>query len=425
MTTVAAPTSMGAPPTTVRVWSHFFTCDVRERFVVQFFLSSLAHSERGREPTRVCFFFVTRRVHKTCFDHPISAESTISVTMRLSFLLLVAVLAPSLGFHLPTGRLRTSIATTSALHLAKSTTPSTGLRRARDLVKYLVEEEKCYTSDNSIQAFVDACASNVIIEDRFYPQPWNGKSGADAYIRDRIAQRKGKGTVRIDRISDGDAACGYAWTWECDDLEGLRGTTFVELNDRGEIVYMQEIPEPIFKPGDATKDLLEAVTKGAEPRPPRPYEKQKPTVANELAKYLFGDLQQAGTDESMDEMIEFFDDKVIYRDFNFENVLNGPAEVRKFAEDFSFPGIEFRPLRFDDGADSTCFTWEVVLDGAPDTIKGISFYELDPESRKIVYVRDVPESAIKPPILGSMARNLRPGVGVFSPVPKGSRPGGK
>mmetsp|Transcript_8456 Transcript_8456/g.16169 ORF Transcript_8456/g.16169 Transcript_8456/m.16169 type:complete len:354 (-) Transcript_8456:167-1228(-) len=302
---------------------------------------------------------------------------------------------------------------------------ATGLRRARDLVKYLVEEESCYTSENSIQPFVDACASNVIIEDRFYPQPFNGKTGADAYIRDRIAQRKGKGTVRIDRISDGDAACGYAWTWECGDMEGLRGTTFVELDDRGKIVYLQEIPEPLFKPGDATKDLLKTITSGAEAPPPQPYEKQSPTVANELAKYLFGDLQKAGTEESVDELMRFFDDNVIYRDFNFKDVLNGPAEVRKFVEDFTFPGIEFKPLRFDDGIDSTCFTWEVVLDGAPDTIKGCSFYELDPKTRKIVYVRDVPESAIKPPILGTWARNLRPGLGVFSPVPKGSRPGGK
>ena len=122
--------------------------------------------------------------------------------------------------------------------------------------------------------------------------------------------------------------------------------------------------------------------------------------------------------------MSFFDERVIYRDFNFENVLRGPAEVQKFVEDFNFPGIEFRPLRFDDGKDSCCFTWEVVLEGAQDTIKGMSFYELDPDTRKIIYVRDVPESAIKPPILGKLARQLRPGLGVFRGVPLGSRPGG-
>mgnify|MGYP001977433586 CR=1 FL=1 len=47
------------------------------------------------------------------------------------------------------------------------------------------------------------------------------------------------------------------------------------------------------------------------------------------------------------------------------------------------------------------------------------------ETRLINYVRDVPESAVKPPILGKLARDLRPGLGVFAGVKLGSRPGGK
>jgi len=243
-------------------------------------------------------------------------------------------------------------------------------------------------------------------------------------VLDKVAERRGRGEVRVDRISDGDRACGFAWTWVCGDEEGLRGTTFVELNDSGEIQFVAEIPEPIFKPGNLTRELLEAVTKGATRKPPESFKKKTPTVANELARYLFVDLQNAEPETGTEEMIRFFDDDVFYRDFNFEEPFRGPDQVRKFVEEFSFPGIEFRPLRFDDGVESTCFTWEVVLDGAPDTIKGMSYYELDPETRKIVYVRDVPESAIKPPILGKLARQLRPGLGVFQGVPLGSRPGG-
>eukprot|EP00979_Chaetoceros_neogracilis_P014563 scaffold4737_cov136-Chaetoceros_neogracile.AAC.5 len=122
--------------------------------------------------------------------------------------------------------------------------------------------------------------------------------------------------------------------------------------------------------------------------------------------------------------MDFYSEDIVYRDFNYENVLKGKEEVRQFIEDFSFPGIEFRAQRFDDGVLSTCFTWEVLLMDAPETIKGISFYELDPDTRKITYVRDVPESAIKPPILGKIARQLRPGLGVFQGVQIGSRPGG-
>ena len=56
-------------------------------------------------------------------------------------------------------------------------------RRARDLVLSLVEEEKCYTSEQGARAFGDVCAANVIIEDRFFPQPFNGKTEATEYMR--------------------------------------------------------------------------------------------------------------------------------------------------------------------------------------------------------------------------------------------------
>jgi len=67
----------------------------------------------------------------------------------------------------------------------------------------------------------------------------------------------------------------------------------------------------------------------------------------------------------------------------------------------------------------------VLLEGAPEgeSIKGISYYEVN-DSGLITYVRDVPESAIKPPILGKLARQFRPALGVFRPVTIGSRDGG-
>lgn len=309
------------------------------------------------------------------------------------------------------------------LHASTTTTTTTSSRvcRAQGLIQSLVEESKCFSTEAGAKAFGEACAMDIVYEDCYEPQPLLGKMQVTDHMLAKVAQRKGKGDVRIDRISDGDQACGFAWTWVSGNQEGLRGTTFVDLNERGEIQYIREIPEPIYKPGDLTIDLLRAVTKGAEAKVPKEYETQTPTVANEVAKYLFLEVQGSSVDESM----RLFDDKILYRDFNYEEILSGKTEVRQFIEDFNFPGIEFRPQCFDDGIDSTCFTWEVVLEGAPDTIKGMSFYELCPETRKIVYVRDVPESAIKPPVLGKLARQLRPGLGVFDSVELGSRPGGK
>ncbi len=238
-------------------------------------------------------------------------------------------------------------------------------------------------------------------------------------------QRENVG-VRIDKMSDGKTACGFAWTWTCGDLEGLRGTTFVQLNDNNEIEYVREIPEPLYKPGDATLELLKAVTAGAEPKVfEDEFVPRVPVNANDVVKYLFNEVQGRDVSESM----KLFSKNIIYRDFNYEDVLEGTDEVQKFIEDFSFPGIEFRAQRFDDGVTSSCFTWEVVLMDAPESIKGISFYELEEDQGfngmpLVKYVRDVPESAIKPPIFGKIARQLRPGVGVFQPVKLGSRPGG-
>jgi hypothetical protein len=106
-------------------------------------------------------------------------------------------------------------------------------RRARDLIQSLIVEDGCYATTAGARAFANVCAVNVVYEDRFEPQP---KIGKQAVLDHLLAKRSVK--VRIDKISDGDVACGFAWTWVTDEQEGLRGTTFLELNDNGEIVYV-------------------------------------------------------------------------------------------------------------------------------------------------------------------------------------------
>ena len=367
-----------------------------------------------------------------------SAEAFHCVTARR---LACRAATSSVARFFPTTVLRQAVSSSSSSSdssSSKSTSSSSsvpGLLRqyaARDLIVALVEE--CFTTEAGARAWGAACDPHVVYEDRFEPQPIVGRTAVTQHLQERARQRQqsrgsGNGAAvgyRVDQISDGTRACGWAWTWTCGREEGLRGTTFVQLNENtGLIEYVQEIPEPIFKPGDWTKQLLQAVTAGAVPRPTQPFLPRTPTTASDMARYLYVDLQNADPVEGRAELLRFLDDQIIYRDFNYEHVLRGPAQVEQFVQDFTFPGIQFRPRRFDDGVDSTCFTWEVVLDGAPDTIQGMSFYELDPVSRKIVYVRDVPESAVKPPILGKLARQLRPGLGVFRGVPLGSRPGGR
>jgi hypothetical protein len=137
------------------------------------------------------------------------------------------------------------------------------------------------------------------------------KKSVTKHLVNKAKQRRGKGDVRIDMISDGNSACGFAWTWVTKDgtEEGLRGTTFVELNSEGEISYVREIAEPLYKPGDLTVELLKAVTKDAKPKPPPIYQSKTPKTANEVAKYLFLDVQGA----DMEEAMRFFADNIVYR----------------------------------------------------------------------------------------------------------------
>uniref|UniRef100_A0A7S1C0W1 SnoaL-like domain-containing protein n=1 Tax=Corethron hystrix TaxID=216773 RepID=A0A7S1C0W1_9STRA len=294
---------------------------------------------------------------------------------------------------------------------------------ARDLVSDLVINQSAYSSADGARAFAAACAPDVIYEDCYSSAaPVAGRSAVEALLLEKVAARRGKGSLRVDMLTDGARSCGFGWTFVDGDMEGLRGSTFVETDGNGAVAYVREIPEPLFKPGDLTVQLLEAVTKGAERRETPPYRTRTPTGASDIAQYLFREVQGSSVDES----VRFFDEEILYRDFNFEEVLEGTAEVRQFIEDFNFPGITFVLQKIDDGTEATCFTWEVVIDGAESTVKGISIYEVDPKTRKVKYVRDVPESTVKPPPLGRLARALNPGLGVFGKgVPLGSRPGGR
>jgi len=314
----------------------------------------------------------------------------------------------------------------SALAGVASSAPesSTSSPLAQSIVLSLVNDEGSFSSVDGADKFAQSCAADVVYEDCYEPQPIVGSGAVRKHLRDRALQRSGEdgsrdAGFRLDKITDGARACGFAWTWTSGDLEGLRGTTYLELNDSNQIQYVREIPEPIYKPGDAIVDLLKAVTKDATPKPPPEYTSKTPSTANEIAKYLFDEVQGADVFEAL----RFFDESIIYRDFNYEELLRGKGDVEEFIKKFSFPGIQFATQRFDDGIASSCFTWEVLLEGAPENaaIKGISFYEIDTSSGLITYVRDIPEPAIKPAPLGKLARQLRPALGVFAPAAKGSR----
>jgi hypothetical protein len=47
--------------------------------------------------------------------------------------------------------------------------------KARELVKSLIEEEKCFSTEAGAMEFGEVCAANIVYEDCFEPQPFVGK----------------------------------------------------------------------------------------------------------------------------------------------------------------------------------------------------------------------------------------------------------
>ena len=208
----------------------------------------------------------------------------------------------------------------------------------------------------------------------------------------------------IERMADGVQSTGFTYRR---DAEGIRGNVYVELKD-GRIAYVREIAEPLFKPGPSTAALLKAVAKptneelAAFNARPLPIKKRNPQGAQDVVTYLWKEIN--GRDP--DEIISLYGKDVVYEDLNFENPFVGKEAVQAFIEEFDVPGITFIPERISEGSDSCAFTWRVQLSGVEGSTAGISFYSV--ADGKVTYVRDIPQPAISPPPLQTLAAQLNP-----------------
>jgi len=146
------------------------------------------------------------------------------------------------------------------------------------------------------------------------------------------------------------------------------------------------------------------------------YEPRKPTGAQPVVEYLWKEVNQG--DGDVEEVLSFFADDCTYEDFNYEQPLLGKPEVRGFLKKFKeIKSLRFMPERFSDGMKACCFTWRVEIAGLPSDgpqVRGISFYRLN-EAGLISFVRDIPESALKPPPLQALAATLRPELRILLP----------
>ena len=112
---------------------------------------------------------------------------------------------------------------------------------------------------------------------------------------------------------------------------------------------------------------------------------------------IYGHINRRDVDAAM----ELVDEAVVYEDLNFPEPFAGAAGVRQLFEE-SCAGIPddllFVVDDITEGDDLKCgVCWHVELGGVPfPNGRGASFYRLDPQSRKLVYARDLVEPPFKP-----------------------------
>jgi len=295
-------------------------------------------------------------------------------------------------------------------------TKAIGGINAAELVKDVFSRSS-YSPDR----VADACASDVIWEDLsgFKPDLRGREAVLDA-LRSRPDNLAEVAPYVLDKVADGERSTGFTWHREAQGVNGwgLRGTTFVELNEKGEIAYVREIAEPLLKPGGSTEGLLKALAKPdaqwfeEKERRKAKFRPRKVHGASDMVQHLW--LEMQGQDN--EEILKLFSDDITYEDFNFPVPFRGKQEVAEFLTAFNIPGITFIPEKFSEGNQSACFTWFVEIAGVEgQKIRGISFYELDADGR-VCYIRDIAEPAIKPPPLLAVASTMRPGIRRFAPA---------
>ena len=178
-------------------------------------------------------------------------------------------------------------------------------------------------------AVAAACSSSVEWVDMDLKDPIRGPEAVEAHL---AAKFPAGSKLMIERLSDGGRSGGFSWHREADGVEGsgLRGVTYVELDDAGQIAYVQEGAEPIFKLDKLLEALLTAANankKDDDGKPPPSYVKATPTSANGIVKYLWEVAYPGGATPS--EALTFFSDDILYEDFNYREPFVGIEQVRQ------------------------------------------------------------------------------------------------
>lgn len=137
------------------------------------------------------------------------------------------------------------------------------------------------------EAVAAACSDQVVWDDMAAPAEATGR----AAVRELLAAKYPAGSaIVLERVSDGAQSGGLTFhraaAQSMDGPIGLRGTMFFELDASGQIEYVREGAEPIWKAGTLIETLLNTVTQLV-PRPPKEppsYTPSSPTGASAIVR---------------------------------------------------------------------------------------------------------------------------------------------
>jgi len=112
-------------------------------------------------------------------------------------------------------------------------------KSASDIVNYLWEE--AYPGGAGPEAALKLFADDIVYEDFNYPEPFVGK----AAVREFVTAFDIPGIQFVPlRVSDGKRGCAFTWKVMINGQDGPSGISFYEVNDKGEISYIRDIPAP-------------------------------------------------------------------------------------------------------------------------------------------------------------------------------------
>ena len=287
-------------------------------------------------------------------------------------------------------------------------TASVGAPAADTLLRQLFADAgEATTVDAS--AVAAACAADVEWVDMGLPQPLRGRDAVQAHL---ASLHPAGSKLFIERLSDGARSGGMCWHREAEGVEGqqgLRGITYVELDEHGAISFVQEGYEPLFKLGKLLETIFKLVKPKGQAVDAKGYEQATPTDAEGIVRYLWYVAYPGGAEPA--EALRFFAADCVYEDLNYQEPFVGEAQISEYFDLLpEIPNVVFVPGRISEGRRGCTFTWSVTVNGQ-DGPAGISFKEVDGDG-KVAFNRDIPAPAWPRPV-GRLAARLRPRLRTF------------